>query len=336
MTDVLDYFNGEAVNWPSYKRKVLAQGRVAIPGQEQGVLGLLLSPVEYQVVNPDGPHPFVPLVHPGERPEFVFAGATSAQLAVFAGQIKEYEARLKNYCDQQTGVKNVREWLLSHLDENSKKLFDNQPMGSMRYSLRELMERLEQEYGTLAPSDMSKLWQRATVSYPPGTNLRVFLNEVGNAYVEMEINGEPTGTALKIRNLLASLKSVNTYDDTIAFWEKSNLTVASQIANYPALIAALKHTYDNLQLSTTADRHAVNEVSKVSPPKEPLINEKQLSQMIASGIAAAMSAASGICELCKVKVTEKSKKGKLHKYCPKCFLKVREDRLARSQAAKSN
>jgi hypothetical protein len=53
---------------------------------------------------------------------------------------------------------------------------------------------------------------------------------------------------------------------------------------------------------------------------------EDIDKRIQTGIAAAAKEVESTCATCKVKVTGKSKSGRLLKYCAKCFAKFKADR----------
>jgi hypothetical protein len=317
-------FRGQSNDWTSFDKKMKDTAKMAIPGRSFGILGALVTIEEYAIFDAAGA-PYVALVDPGERPIIGIQNPTTVQQSAFANIVKVWEFALENYIKQEDANTKFKTNYLSYLDENSRRLVDHPINGTMTITIREMRNILKREFGTLSPTDVDKIFDKATSSYSSGMDMREFLYSKVQSFAELASVGEVYGVQATTRYLILSFKSVGTYDEVIAFWQNTHTTVESQVQNAPSLSSALITAYNKNKDLTTGAR--ANSATTTNPVITMENIEKRIAAGIVAGIAAAAkeAASDAHCATCKAKVTGKNKAGRPLKYCAKCFAKFKAD-----------
>jgi hypothetical protein len=313
-------FNGENETWIHFDNQIKAIAKDAISGTSHGIMGALVTPPEYVILNPLGA-PYVALVHPGMRPEIEIVNPTTVQQGAHGNRLKTWEFNLTEYLKEVEAISTFKANYLNALDDNSRRLVTDPIYGTMTINIQQIRNILKTEYGTLSPMDVDKLFAKANISYSSDMDMRAFLIMKVQAYAELAAAGEIYGVQAKNRELITSMKSVGTFDDVIEFWQKTNPTVESQVQNSSALSTALIAAHvKNKGLTTAGARNQMNAALTVEV-------DKRVQAGIIAAATAAAKAAEAICATCRGKVTGKNKKsGQPLKYCDKCFAKYKADR----------
>jgi hypothetical protein len=227
-------FNGEPATWDAFDKQLLAIASDAIPGRPYGILGALVTPAEYLIFNAEH-QPYVQLLNPGERPVIGIDNPSTAQQSAFTNRLKTWEFELENFLKQEDAISAFKANLINSIDETSKRLINDPITGTMVITIRQIRSILKLEFGTLTPSDVDKLFVKATSAYASGMDMRIFLYSKTQAYAELAAVGEQYGVQARTRDLIFSFKSVGTFDDVIIFWQNTHTTVESQVQHVAML-----------------------------------------------------------------------------------------------------
>jgi hypothetical protein len=317
-------FNGQCEKWNEFDKNIICIAHDAIPGVPFGIVGALITPAEYALLNPATP--YVAVVDPGPRPLLGVINPTNNDRKAHEYTIKVWEFEYERYIKEQAAISKFKANLLSSIDENSKRLVNDPINGTMVISIRQIRNVLKQEFGILSPTDVDKLFDKATSPYTAGTDMRVFLYSKAQDFAELAAVGEIYGVQSRTRFLIASIKVVGDYDDTILFWQKTYPTLESQVANASFLSSALIAAHAKNKSSNAGSRHLI------ALTVEDI--DKKIQAGITAGIAAAAkeAASESTCTTCKAKVTVKGKTGRPLQYCTKCYSKYKADKAARAVA----
>lgn len=319
-----DAFTGERIHYKKFRHAYLDKALNAIDGNPQGVIGAVIPEEDFEDLFGCK---FI-LLTSKNPPADLGADPSEKEIAQYKMADSKWKYNEAKFIKQEAGIKAVRDFIIANLDQHSKDLFTQGTLGAMHFSLKEMVERLNEEYGTLTPTDMDQLMKKATAIFKGG-HLRNFLLEIEVAYADLEANGEFVPTGQKLRNLNASLKNSPVYLEFIQRWGQQYQTVVQQKKHYPRLIESLKMEYDKIQSTTSDDitvqnRHMVNEVTKAPVTMDDLFTgmAAYMSQQTGTRPTPAVAAIVSKCKTCGKNFSAGvSKKGVHHAFCTECFAK---------------
>ena len=327
-------FNGDKSKFKAYMRTKIAEALETSAATSKGLCGELLTAAEYVVYFP-GEVPYVRPIDPGATPPVIgFQAPTVAQSTAHSIDSKLWHYLRIERDKFNAALSTFKTKFLSELDPATKAMMEDATVGTMQITILEIRQRLILAFGILSPVDRTILFKAALAPYPGG-DMRAWQNARNLLFAELAETGEVFSIQTKLRWLLESC--TGHFETTIELWEGTYPTTMAQVVHanelYEALIMAyVKNQTQPANLVTAGTRHTMNNISTEEETK------KGFKAGYAEGVAFAMATkgGTGVCEICKAKVTDKNKGGILYRWCTVCFEKVKTDRVAKSTARKTH
>jgi hypothetical protein len=275
-------FSGDKLDYSQYRRDLLNRASTSSTTCSEGfgLLGFLLPTEEWIAVLTRADHPdpvkFVPLVHPGDRPQ---AGA----------QFPAWKADFDNYVEQRRDINKFKMTFRASLDEVSHAAMDVDDDGVSSLSLSRMLDILDRMYRILSPSDLSRNADKLLVIFQPPTTIRAFITAQRRAHIVAAANSFPFPETEKIRAFVGALTPCGVFNGRIEAWKMAVPSAAAQ--TFDLLAEAILEYADNQDIQVTSG--AFNYASQVIVPSvaspSPMFSADQLAS-IAQLVAAAVHA----------------------------------------------
>lgn len=326
-------FNGDKSKFKVYMRAKISAALETPAATAKGLCGEFLTAVEYATYFP-GEAPYVRPIDPGPNmPTLPFAAPTAPQTAANNADVKLYLHLKAERGKFDDALSKFKTQMLSELDDSTRAMMEDAVFGTMQITILEIRQRLVAAFGVMSPVDRKILFKAALAPYPGG-DMRAWQNARNLLFAELADTGEPFSAETKLRWLLESC--TGHFEATTELWEGTYPTTLLQVAHVHELHEALITAYVKSQLQSTQPltagaRHAMNTATEDDI-------RRRIQAGIAEGLACAIIATkggTGICEVCKAKVTDRNKGGVLFKWCTVCFEKIKADRAAKNTTGKA-
>jgi len=205
----LTRFSGDKLDYSDWRRDTANRSTMASTVALLGLLGFLLSEGEWIATlvraGHANPGPFIPRVHPGERPNA-------------AAPFPAWKADEDAYLKQQQDINTFKQLIRASLDQGSLDLLDSDTDQATSLSLREMLERLDAFYRVLSPADLHRNRARLLVPYTPDKNIRSFISTHRRVHLVARENNFEIQEDEKVKALIDALKPCGLFNSRIEIW----------------------------------------------------------------------------------------------------------------------
>jgi len=276
----LTRFTGDKLDYSDWRRDTVNRSTMASTIAILGLLGFLLSEEEWIATliraGHANPSPFMPRVHPRERPNAA---------AAFPAWKADDEAYLK----QQQDVNTFKQLIRASLDQGSLDLLDTDTDQATSLSLRDMLARLDAFYRILSPADLHRNRARLLVPYTPEKNIRSFISVHRRAHLVAIENNFEISEDEKVKYLIDSLKPCGLFNSRIEIWTMINPLATNQ--RFENLSTSIIEYSDNQDVQATSGSSLCSNQVVVSTTAPAVGLSQEILLTISQCVAAAVQAA---------------------------------------------
>ncbi len=228
------------INYPSWFRMLLGVGKMLDP--ELGIVGHFAPAAIYQQMagNPEPEAIHAPQV----RPPILADNATAVQIA-------RYNSRQADYLREQLALSTLKTLILNSLDEATRTLIEDDTLGTAGLTVRNIVERLAELYGTATPEVFKAYVSRTLAPYAPPASLEEHINTHRLVHRHALDVGQPFNENQKVEKLNDTLAPCGVFTHAMKIYISTHPTFLQRTFNN---FAQAMLTERNLSVGTTGSK----------------------------------------------------------------------------------
>jgi hypothetical protein len=273
-------FSGDKLDYSDFRREFLNRASTASNTDAHGLLGFVLTPPEWIATliraGDANPGPFIPLVHPGERPN---AGA----------QFPAWKADLDAFLKQTQDINAFKLQTRAALDQDSLISLDTDIDQANSRSLRETLTRLDLLHRRLSPADLHRNAAKLMVHYTSGSNIRTFVSVHRRVHLIAQDNNFPFPENEKVKKFVDSLLPCGLFAGRIDTWRMIHSRADDQF--FENLAETILDYADNMDVAATSGGFLYSNQVTVQPPSVSSVSPTGLSSDMILAITQCVAAA---------------------------------------------
>ena len=253
--------------WAAWREALLDAAVLALPSNPFGLLGFLLSPADFRLLNDDAD--FIPCPAPVQPPPV---------LGFNPAPYQQWRHQSDQYTLERTRLAALKGSFLAALDESSRALVQDANGSTRNGTVQYFLTTLQEAYGTLTPIELQTNLASLAAPYVPPTAIREHIRLHTNVHQLAHRAGQPLNDFSKMQLLKDSVTPCGQFRDILTYYAFSHASIMEQ--TFLSLCTALIAGADNAAPTASSAGYAHAASSVAAAPDPAALQQATLDRLV--------------------------------------------------------